>query len=175
MEEIWKKITIVDCNYSISSMGRVRNDLTNKILNCSLNTKGYVQVALWNNGEKTIHRVHRLVAKEFIENNFNKPQVNHINGLKTDNRIENLEWCNNSENIKHSYKIGTMKNSGKLRGVKYLHSTGSLHPLAKLTEDNVRFIRNNKTKFKRKELQDMFGVSQQSISNIINNISWTHI
>lgn len=175
MEINWKKITVVECDYSVSSDGQVRNDLTGKILKGSLNTKKYVQVALWNNGISTIHRVHRLVANEFILNPMNKEQVNHINGIKTDNRVQNLEWCTNRENILHSYKIGTMKNTGKLKGRKYKHSTGHLHPLSKLTEDNVKFIRNNKNILKRIELQEMFGVCQQSISNIINNVSWTHV
>ena len=83
-------------NYSISNLGNVRNDKTGRILKPYIKPSGYKQVQL---GRKTIPQyIHRLVAIAFIPNIENKPQVNHINGNKGDNRIENLEWVTASEN-----------------------------------------------------------------------------
>lgn len=83
-------------NYSISNLGNVRNDKTGRILKPYIKPSGYKQVQL---GRKTIPQyIHRLVAIAFIPNIENKPQVNHINGNKGDNRVENLEWVTASEN-----------------------------------------------------------------------------
>ena len=83
-------------NYSISNLGNVRNDKTDRILKSYIKPSGYKQVQL---GRKTIPQyIHRLVAIAFIPNIENKPQVNHINGNKGDNRVENLEWVTASEN-----------------------------------------------------------------------------
>lgn len=93
--ETFKKIENFN-NYSISNFGNVRNDKTGRILKYYTKPSGYKQVQL---GRKTIPQyVHRLVAIAFIPNTDNKPQVNHINGDKGDNRAENLEWVTASEN-----------------------------------------------------------------------------
>lgn len=78
-------------------------------------TNGYVYVYLCNNGKNRNARLHRLVAETFIPNTNNLPQVNHIDGNKINNRIDNLEWCNQSENEKHAYRIGLAKPRGKGR------------------------------------------------------------
>lgn len=72
---------------------------------------GYLHVCLHKNKQQKTVRVHRLVANEFIENPQNKPQVNHKNGNKKDNRIENLEWATSSENINHAVKTGLKPNT----------------------------------------------------------------
>ena len=90
--EIWKKIDGFE-NYSVSNMGRVRNDGSGRVLSLWNKYNGYKMVTLTRNYEKHIFQVHRLVAKAFIPNPDNFPQVNHINEDKTDNRAENLEWC----------------------------------------------------------------------------------
>lgn len=103
--EIWK--TIIEYpNYEVSSDGRVRNTKTGRVLRSSMNKDGYQYVGLCLNGNRKNHKIHRLVASIFIPNPKNKPDVNHINGNKADNRIENLEWVNASENAKHAYQMG---------------------------------------------------------------------
>lgn len=72
---------------------------------------GYVRVALSKNGICKKYRVHRLVAEHFLNNKCNKTQVNHINGIKNDNRVENLEWCTPSENSQHSHDKGFSVNA----------------------------------------------------------------
>lgn len=84
-------------NYSVSNLGKVRNDKTGRILKFYTKPSGYKQVEM---GHRTKPRyVHRLVAEAFIPNVDNKPQVDHINGDKGDNRVENLKWVTVSENV----------------------------------------------------------------------------
>jgi hypothetical protein len=79
-------------------------------------------VDLCKNGKKKTFLVHRLVATAFIPNPDNKPYINHINGNKTDNRLENLEWCTQSENMKHSYRTGLQTKSGKQKRVRCIET-----------------------------------------------------
>lgn len=111
--EVWKKIQGFE-NYEISSLGRIKvnlkfrkyRDYQSKILNPSLDKDGYLRTALTKEGKKYMKQIHRLVALNFITNTNKKPCVNHKNGIKTDNRIENLEWCTVKENNIHAIKIG---------------------------------------------------------------------
>ena len=82
-----------------------------KLLKCSLNPKGYETIKIRHRGKHHSIKPHREVAKMFIGNIHNKPQVNHIDGNKLNNCIENLEWVTNGENQKHAHKIGLVQNT----------------------------------------------------------------
>jgi len=97
--EIWKQIE--NYNYEVSNEGRIRKG--DKMIKIPLN-RGYPRIGLWKDGKCKCVLVHRLVGKYFIDNPLNKPMINHINGIKTDNRVSNLEWCTDSENKYHAYK-----------------------------------------------------------------------
>lgn len=86
--------------YEVSNLGRVRRD--GKILKPSKNKKGYLQVSLCKNGTKKNARIHRLVAQSFISNPQNLPQINHKDEDKTNNAVENLEWCDSKYNNNYS-------------------------------------------------------------------------
>ena len=121
-KEEWRKLVNYP-GYSVSSLGRVRSDphkvwngngwytTKEKILKPNILAKGYLQVELRNAPNRHPRQVHRLVAEAFISNPNNFPQVNHKNGIKNDNRVENLEWCDNSMNQIHAYAMGLNKRS----------------------------------------------------------------
>lgn len=100
--EIWRDIKGYEGLYQVSNEGMVKSLRNNKILSLFANHKGYLQVYLTKNGEKKGFLVHRLVAKTFIPNPQNLPQVNHKDEDKTNNKVENLEWCTNDYNINYS-------------------------------------------------------------------------
>lgn len=98
--EVWKRYKNTD--YDVSSFGNVRSRVTGKVLvNRQTNSCGYYRVQLVIDGKRCKLFIHRLVAETFLKNKQRKTQVNHINGDKKDNRLENLEWCTPSENQLH--------------------------------------------------------------------------
>jgi hypothetical protein len=106
--EIWKPIEITKGFIEISNKGRVRSLLrgTPCILKAQTDKKGYLRVRMTIEREKITIKVHREVAKAFIPNPNNLPQVNHKDGDKRNNRVENLEWCTNQENAHHAIANG---------------------------------------------------------------------
>ena len=104
-KEIWKDIKGYEGLYQVSNLGNVKRN--NHILYKTL--RNYLGVKLSKNNIKKFKSIHRLVAETFIPNLENKKQVNHIDGNKLNNCVDNLEWCTASENTKHAFKIGLEK------------------------------------------------------------------
>lgn len=95
--------------YDVSDCGDVRNNETGRILKPQRTPAGYLHVTLCDSDGHHQLKVHRLVAKTFLDNPENYPQVNHRDGDKSNNRVDNLEWCTQSENMKHAYETGLQK------------------------------------------------------------------
>jgi hypothetical protein len=170
MIEQWKPIPGFT-NYECSNTGRVRGIKRVKIdtvgrrrvfpsiiIKPIVNHNGYHLVNLYSPNISS-QRVHRLIALAFMPNPNNHSQVNHINGIKSDNRVENLEWCTPSENVIHAVKHGLK------RGVK-----GEKSNLSKLKESDVAEIRRSSRP--QKELALQYSISISAISNIVNNKTW---
>ena len=124
--EEWKDIEEYEGMYQVSNYGNVKSLARQrrnskgvymqkeKLLSLTNTSTGYKKVELVKNGKKKSYKVHRLVAMAFIDNPENKPQVNHIDGNKTNNHVDNLEWVTSSENSIHAYKTGLNPNKKEL-------------------------------------------------------------
>lgn len=147
-----RKLTLED--YIITKEGQIINGTNGHILKPQLNNKGYLRVII--GGKKMF--VHRLVAQKYIPNPDNKEQVNHKDGNKENNNINNLEWVTNIENRKHAVE-------------NKLHLCGEDCPWSKLTQENVNQIRSNKI-LSIEDLAIKFNVSKSTINDILNYRTW---
>ncbi len=134
MKKTQEKWVRFDDLYELSNLGRVKSHAfgRERILKVASTGTGYMGVSLHTNG--TNHLIHRLIAKAFIPNPENKPCVNHKNGNKSDNRVENLEWMTYSENEKHSYRVLGKKPNLNGKG-KFGIKSASAKPVAMINED----------------------------------------
>lgn len=168
-KEIWKNIIGYE-HYLISNLGRVfavervtKNNkfLKGKFLSTKNKSKGYYSVSLTNleDSKQFTFKIHRLLAIHFIPKVEGKNQVNHINGIKTDNRLENLEWCTNQENVKHAFDIG-------LRVI----PSGDKNLSTKIFKQDYEKIKEMYTtgKYSKTALAAKFGVHRRTILRILN-------
>lgn len=162
--EQWKSIDGYEGLYEINNIGNVKNRHSS-ILSERIK-KGYNTCRLSKNGVYKEHSIHRLVASAFIPNPENKPQVNHINGIKSDNRVSNLEWCTISENTKHALDLGLLKIR---RGEQVKNSI--------LTEKDVLEIRKNTnvSNLEKKRLSLLYKVSYSTIDDVITRRRWAYL
>ena len=152
---MWKKL---GDNYIISDEGIIKNIATDRIINPWLNNNGYRYVTLNLEETRKNYRVHRLVAEKFIPNPNNLPQVNHKDGNKQNNKIDNLEWCDSSYNVQHAIKQG-------------LIPLGVNNKRSKLSQEDVDYIKQHYIK-RDKELGcaglgRRFNVDKKVIYNVI--------
>lgn len=158
MAEVWKDIQGYEGLYQVSDRGEVKSlprtierrgnspmRLRERILRPRINRKGYATVGLCKECEMWNRTVHRIVAQAFIPNPNNLPEINHINGIKTDNRVENLEWVTTKDNVKHSIEVLGNKRDIPKYAVRCV-DTGILYPsaqeAAEAVQGGARAIRN---------------------------------
>lgn len=159
--ELWKEIIGFD-GYKVSNRGRIRGN-SGRIINMRIEKDGYVDVSLWKNRRKVRARVHRLVAIAFLPNPENKPQINHKNGIRTDNRLSNLEWCTHLENSAGFVFDETFKGENNMSAV--------------LTDKKVLEIREKykSGNISMAKLAQEYNVGETTIGRVINRASWQHI
>lgn len=179
--ETWKPIPNYEFLYQASSLGSIRSfdKIVNmkqninylkkgKLLSPALSKKSQyfrIKLSAGDCGYETL-LVHRLIALTFIPNPDNLPEINHINGIKTDNRVENLEWITRKENIAHAYRTG-------LRIAPF----GENACTAKLTEKEVLEIKCilASNRFTQVQIAEMYGVKKSAIGYINVGINWKHL
>lgn len=164
--EVFKDIEGFEGLYQISNLGNVKSlkGVRERILKANPNTYGYLQVGLQKDGKRYARTVHRLVAMAFLPNEYNKPDVNHLDGDKYNNCVDNLEWATEKENVNHAVETGL------------LNTRGSGSPLAKLTDEDVKYIRKvykaRDKEFGSRSLGRKFGVDHKRILSIVKGESY---
>lgn len=172
-EEIWKDVTGYEGLYQVSSYSRIRSldrivrhsDTKTKkikgvILKNIIHGSGYVIVSLLKNSIRNQKKLHRLIAIEFIENKQNKPQINHIDGVKTNNSISNLEWCTAKENVIH--KFDCLKYVSPSRSINY-------DTLIKIKNELLDYKYGDVSRIAKK-----YGIGISAISKIKVNKQYKH-
>lgn len=170
MIESWVDVKGYESFYQVSDMGNVRSkdrtvacsrfgtrSLIGRPLKATVDFAGYCKVTLKDQGRNKVWKIHRLVAEHFINKVEGKEIINHIDNNRTNNRVENLEWCTHKENTAHMHSQG-----------RNYSATGEANPACKLTDTQIDKIHNLKGKLSQPKIAAMFGVSRQHIGRIHN-------
>jgi hypothetical protein len=178
--EVWKSVVGLEGYYQVSNLGQVRSvdrtvnhkgAIRQKVrsykgqLLTPRQLRGYVRVCVTKEGRSWNKQVHRLVAIAFIPNPENKPQVNHIDGVKSNNNVENLEWATSQENCVHAHEAGLR--TGR-KGVE--------NSQARLTPEIVRKIRElRKSGHSYGSIGRAIGICTMQAHRIVNGKQWGHV
>ena len=162
--EIWKKVS---CNpkYEVSNTGKVRRYGSDKD-NSTRDKNGYPSIDLYDNGERSTKRVHRLVAEAFIPNPDNKPEINHIDGDKHNNDVSNLEWVTSKENCQHAWNRGLAKPSYSM--------LGKSNPNAGRKSKPIRIIETGEVFDTLKECEEAIDGNNRHINDCLRGRQRTH-
>lgn len=173
MEEIWKGLIYRGEDFSdkfeVSNTGKLRNAKTKHIYKTLINKYGYEQVcvSIGNKKDKKVIKIHRAVAEMFVQNPKNKPCINHIDGNKTNNFADNLEFVTYQENTDHAIRTGLMDISSENSN------------FVKLTHEDVSYIRDNYIRYDKeygsRALANKFNVNESTIISIIKHRTWKNI
>lgn len=180
VDEIWRPVVGFETSHEVSNFGRVRtiareyaglHGLVRRIIPRELeqwkNRRGYPMVSLWIFNRGTQRVVHRLVAYAFLGPPPSpRHQVNHRDGAKTNNRLDNLEWVTPQENIRHAFDTGL--NRGPV---------GELSPNSKLTAEDIRNIRRTVAEGRatHRQIEAAYGISHGQVSRIVRRHTWRHV
>lgn len=164
----WKDIAGYEGVYAISSEGQVwsypKLGKPGRLRKIAIDGEGYKFIALQHNKVRTQPKLHRLLAEAFIPNPGHYPCVNHKDGVKLNNSLDNLEWCTYSYNIKHSFELGLS------------NQIGSRNAYSKLNENDVvqikQLVRSGRT---QKSVAEEFSISRAVVNGILKGVIWTHV
>lgn len=176
--EEWCPVPGFEGLYEVSSQGRCRSvdrvvksrwgtpkPVKGELKTLNAQREGYLSVHLYKNGKMAKRYIHRLVAEVFVPNPLGRPQVNHIDGCKTNNAAGNLEWASGSENCRHAIESGL-----------YRQARGESIGGAKLTEQDVAEIRRMVARgAMHKEAAALFGIGRKAVTKIVNRQRWKHV
>lgn len=164
--EIWLPISGFNGRYEVSNLGRFKTNRYKgrdvvKIMTTSNDSDGYQIITLLG---KTF-KAHRLVALQFINNNEDHPQVNHIDGDKRNNKASNLEWCTAKQNVMHSHKTGLK-----------IPTRGSDCSWSILNESTVKeILLKHSLRMKQRDIATLYGVSYKLVNSVIKRRIWKHV
>jgi len=175
--ENWEDIKGYEGCYQVSDLGRIKSlqryvtsryggeRIVRERIRKTVLIKEYISIDLSVGGKRKTHRVHRLVATAFIFNPLNKPQINHKNGIKIDNRWFNLEWATGKENQSHAFRLGLNKGQ-----------KGEEHSQCKFNDIEIIAMRSVNTKiFNTTRICKTYEISSGNLSAVLNRKTWTHI
>lgn len=183
-KEIWKDVIGYEDLYQVSNHGNVKSFhkyLKGKLLKPGIDGSGYYHVIFCKNKKRKILKVHRLIAIHFVPNPDNKLEINHIDGDKSNNHVNNLEWCTRSENMKHAYNNGLNKNTRKAASMnnKKYHSkkvkcieTGIVYESTNEAERNTRINHSHISACCRGKLKS---AGKKVINGELTKLTWKYI
>lgn len=166
-EPVWKDVVGWEGVYQVSNYGEIKSLHYNKerIMKQSTDTNGYLQVKLNKNGNGKAYLVHRLVAQAFIPNYHNKPFINHLDSNPKNNKITNLEWCTQSENVRHAIGVGN-----------HFIPKGSNNPTAIINEEIAAQVKRElATGKKPKQVSDELNVNYYIVKDIKRGRTWREV